>query len=167
MRAILLAGLACVSSAAAAEDFTINVETDDRNGVCLVAFPRDDGAKLEISVRARDANLNLNIQNIDADWLDEGEYLPISVTSDKGKEFTIPDGVYVAGFTYRVEGSGLKGNAALPLLSALKGGKTLTAEFSDYRATFEIQQATGTLFTDYAYKFMQRCMKDNGGSTSF
>jgi len=169
MRPIVLAGLLLVSSAGAAEDFTINVETDDRNGVCLVAFPRDDEMKLEISVRAKDANLNLSVQNIPSEWIDghEDDSVPITIKPDKGRAIAIPNGEYVAGFTYRVDGWGLKGDKAMSLLAALKGGKSFTVEFGGHKVgAFQIQQSTGPI-KDYAYVAMHGCMERNGGSTAF
>ena len=164
-----LCALATAPATAETMNFSINVETLDRNGVCLIALPRDDGMKLEFSVRAEDANMNVMVQNVPSEWVDEGagQNVPITLKPNKGKTTTVPNGEYVAGFTYRVEGWGTKGKDALILLSTLKGGKTYSVDIGGRDVgTFEIQQSTGPV-KDYAYTWMKKCMADNGGATNF
>ncbi|WP_156313443.1 hypothetical protein [Erythrobacter sp. SG61-1L] len=149
---------------------TINVGTNERNGVCYIYLPRDDGMELEISVRAEDTNVNLKVANIPSEWVDEGEGqdVPISIKPNKGKAFTSDHGEYVAGITYRIQGWNDESGKGSELLSALKGGKTFTVEFGGRKAgAFEIQQASGDMFKDYAYNFMKRCIGNNGGATDF
>lgn len=167
--AAVLCALAGMPASAETISFSINVETLDRNGVCLIALPRDDGMKLEFSVRAEDANLNVAVQNVPSEWVDEGEgqNVPITIKSNKGKTTVIPNGEYVAGFTYRVDGWGTKGKDALILLSTLKGGKTYAVDVAGRDVgSFDIQQSTGPT-KDYAYTWMKQCMEKNGGATNF
>lgn len=176
VRPILAVAGAALAAQAAAPAFaetinaTIDVGTNERNGVCYIHLPRDDGMELEISVRAEDANMNVTVANIPAEWVEEGEGqdVPISITPNKGKPFASDHGEYVAGITYRIQGWKDEAGAGTQLLSALKGGKTFTVEFGGRKAgAFEIQQASGAMLKDYAYNFMKRCIGDNGGATDF
>ncbi|OYX60676.1 MAG: hypothetical protein B7Y88_15490 [Sphingomonadales bacterium 32-64-17] len=104
VRPILAVAGASLAVQAAAPAFaetinaTINVGTNERNGVCYIHLPRDDGMELEISVRAEDANMNVTVANIPAEWVEEGEGqdVPISITPNKGKPFASDHGEYVA-----------------------------------------------------------------------
>lgn len=168
----IAAGLLLAASAAPAfaEDFTINVQTDGRNGVCRVYFPRDDGMELEISVRAEDSNTVVSVHNIPGEWTDgnEDKEIALHIAVDTGDAFdTDPNGSYVAGFTYRASGRFSDGAQARILLATLRGSETYSVSFDGHDVgAFAIQQQTGSI-RDYAYTFMKTCMKDNGGSTSF
>lgn len=164
-----LCALAGVPASAETMSFSISVETLDRDGVCLIALPRDDGMKLEFTVRAEDANLNVAVQNVPSQWVDEGEgqNVPITIKPNKGKTTVVPNGEYVAGFTYRADGWGTKGKDALILLSTLKGGKTYSVDVGGRDAgSFDIQQSSGPV-KNYAYTWMKDCMQKNGGPTNF
>lgn len=170
MRLFLFAGLMLASSAAAvAEDFTINVGTDERNGVCFVYFPREDGLELALSLRPKDGNVNVQINDIPSDWVDGNEEkdIKLAIKPDKGFPITTDGGAYVAGFNYRAQGWFDRPGTAKGLLTALKGGKSFTVSFDGHDVgTFAIQQQTGSI-KDYAYSFMQGCAERNGGSSSF
>ena len=168
----LAAGILLAASAAPAlaEDFTVTVGTDSRNGVCRVYFPRDDGMELEISVRAKDSNTNISVHNIPGDWTsgNEDKAIKLHIAVDTGDAFDTQDGAYVAGFSYRAVGLFSDGAQARLLLATLRGSETYSVTFDGHDVgSFTIQQQTSSAVKDYAYHFMKTCMKDNGGSTSF
>ena len=167
----IAAGLIVSAAPAFAEDFTINVGTDSRNGVCRVYFPRDDGMELEISVRATDSNTVVSVHNIPGEWTDgnEDKDITLHIAVDTGDAFdTDPAGAYVAGFTYRASGRISDGAQARLLLATLRGSENYSVSFDGHDVgVFTIQQQTSSAVKDYAYHFMKTCMKDNGGSTSF
>ena len=167
MRPFAFASLTLLSSAALAEDFTINVGTDERGGVCYVYLPREDGVELALSVRASDSNLNIQVNDIPPEWVDESREIQLTIRPDKGKPVKTDKAGYVAGFQYRAEGWFDEPGKGLALLSALKGGKEFAAEFDKHKlAGFMVQQTSGQI-KDYAYTFMKECVERNGGDTSF
>lgn len=165
--ALLLGAVSVVP--ATAEDFTVNVQTDNSGGVCRIYLPRDDGMELEISVRAETGNTNIGVHNIPGDWTDgnEDKDIKLHIAVDTGDVFDTEGGAYVAGFTYRAMGVFKDVGQARLLLATLRGSETYSVSFDGHDVgAFRIQQSTGPM-KDYAYNFMKTCMKDNGGNTNF
>ena len=168
--AVLSLSMAALAPAGAeTASFTVKVGTKDRNGVCHIYLPREDGLQFELSLRASDANMNVAVHNIPGDWVEGNgtKNIRLTVRPDKGKAVTTDRGDYVAGLTYRAEGWFTEVGKGGELLSALKGGKAFTVSFDGHKlGAFEIQQGSGAV-QDYAYDFMQRCIGDKGGNTDF
>jgi hypothetical protein len=153
-----------------AEDSTVKVQTKNQNGVCTVYFPRGS-MELQISVKASNNNVNVGVDDLPAELVEAGvnkAHVPITLEFANGKKVKTDDGAYRAGFQYRVSGYWKNEKNGAPLLAYLKGGESITAKFDGQSfGPFEIQQSTGMFAGDYAYKWLKKCITDNGGSPNF
>lgn len=152
------------------ETSTVKVQTNNRNGVCFVYFPLGE-MELQISVKASNNNVNVGVDDLPAALVEAGldkEHVPITLVLGNGKTIKTDDGYYKAGFQYRVSGYWKDEKNGAPLLAYLKGGQSITAKFDRQSfGPFAIQQSTGAFAGDYAYKWLKKCITDNGGTPNF
>lgn len=153
-----------ISSAAYAQgqNFTINVGTDDRDGICRIYLP-GDGMEVQISVRAEDGNTVVSVEKIPAEWTEgkEDKDVTLTLTIDNRSKFTVDEGAYQSGFNYRVIGAWEKKTDGQKILPLLKGGKTIMASFDGKQAgPFNIQAHSANI-KDYAFTFMKGCLERN------
>ncbi len=151
-------------------DATIKVQTKNSNGICFVYFPLGD-MELQISVKASTNNVNVGVDDLPAELVEAGvskPHVPITLEFANGKKVKTDDGAYRAGFQYRVSGYWKDEKNATLLLAYLKGGESITAKFDGQSfGPFAIQQTTGKFTDDYAYKWLKKCISDNGGTPNF
>lgn len=151
-------------------DATIKVQTKNSNGICFVYFPLGD-MELQISVKASTNNVNVGVDDLPAELVEAGvskPHVPITLEFANGKKVKTDDGAYRAGFQYRVSGYWKDEKNGTPLLAYLKGGESITAKFDGQSfGPFAIQQTTGKFTDDYAYKWLKKCISDNGGTPNF
>lgn len=150
-------------------NMTINVQTQNKNGICFLYFPNGE-TQLAISVKAANGNVNVGVDNLPGDLVNaniDKEHVPITLELGNGKTVKTDDGYYDAGFEYSVSGYWKEKPNGAALLSYLKGGKTITAKFDGHSyGPYEIQQSTGPV-KDYAYTWLKNCVTENGGTPNF
>ena len=172
---LALAGLAA-SSLASAEpmNLKITVGTKEKSGVCFVYLPLDpnnlEGPELEISVKASNGNVNVGMSKLPPATVTPKlgrEHLALTLTLGNGKKLKTDEGYYYEGYYYKHIGYWKDETKGAALLSYLKGGTTLKADFDGlHYGPIPIQQSSATI-KDYAYTWLKGCMERNGSKVAF
>lgn len=158
---------------AAAQDSSVTVGTNVRNGVCFIYLPVDPSVEgspeLAISVKASNLNVNVGMSKLTEDEVSSrlDDDAPLTLTLGNGKKISTDHGEFREGFEYRHTGWWTDSADGLPLLSYLNGGTTLTADFGGlHYGPIQIQQSTG-IFKNYAYSWLKTCIEQQGGTPDF
>lgn len=157
----LLAALA-VSGAPAHQTMNLELGISDRNGICGVELPTEDGLKLEFSVRADNGNVNVALHNVEGAivdaGLDSGAQPVMTLTFDDGQVLTPDMTAYRAGFTYRIQGAWNDPAGGRSALAALRTARAVTVGV-DGRDYGPISAQTRGL----AWRMLAACLARNGG----
>lgn len=154
--------------------FRITVGTNEKNGVCYIYLPVDpnnlEGPELEISVLAENGNVNVGISKlphaIATPKMSETRG-PVKLTFGTKTKVKSDKGSLRFGYYIKYMGWWTDSKDGLAVLSALKDGTTVSAEFEGKKyGPIQIQQSPDTM-KNYGYNFLKACVKRNGGTVVF
>lgn len=150
-------------STAQAESISMDFGIIDNNGNCGIALPFDGNKKLELSVRSKDGNVNVRVQNLPSDLVRAGvnkDNVPITLDFDTGDKFSTDVGYYSAGFRYEARGYWNDAADGAPVMRAFKNAKNITIKMDGKSYGPVSTQATSI---NMAWSMITTCVERNGG----